>query len=61
MGKSIAEVHPELIKEWSKRNTPIEPSDVTYGSSKKYWWICKYGHEWQASPKTRHAGKYFLK
>ena len=30
MGKSFAELHPELIEEWSKRNTPIEPSDVTY-------------------------------
>ena len=57
MGKSFAEVHPELIDEWSDKNLPIMPSDVTYGSSKKYWWICKHGHEWQASPKTRHAGE----
>ena len=57
MGKSIAEAHPELTEEWSDRNSPTEPSDVTYGSSKKYWWICKHGHEWQASPKTRHAGE----
>ena len=57
MGKSFAEVHPELISEWSDRNAPIKVTDITYGSNKKYWWIGKCGHEWLASPKSRHVGE----
>ena len=56
-GNSFAEMHPELISEWSERNCPVKASDVTFGSQKKYWWVCSYGHEWLASPKTRHAGE----
>ncbi len=57
MGNTIYEVHPELIVEWSERNSPLSPSDITYGSNKLVWWIGRCGHEWQASPKSRHAGE----
>ena len=57
MGNTITEVHPELIVEWSERNSPLRPSDITYGSNKLVWWIGRCGHEWQASPKSRHAGE----
>ena len=50
-------MHPELIVEWSERNSPLSPSDITYGSNKLVWWIGRCGHEWQASPKSRHAGE----
>ncbi len=57
MGHSFAEIHPELIPEWSKRNAPVKATDITFGSNKKYWWIGKCGHEWLASPKSRHSGE----
>jgi len=39
-----AQSHPE-------KNGGVTPEQVTQGSGKKYWWICKEGpdHEWQAS------------
>ena len=57
MGISFAEKHPELASEFSERNLPLMASDITYGSNKKYWWCGKCGHEWLASPKSRHSGE----
>lgn len=57
MGKSFAETHPELAAEWSDRNLPITPDQVTYGSNKQYWWHGKCGHEWLTSVKARTSGE----
>ncbi len=35
MNNSLAEVHPELISEWSEKNLPLTPDDITFGSNKK--------------------------
>ena len=48
MNNSLAEVHPELITEWSEKNLPLTPDDITFGSNKKVWWKGACGHEWQA-------------
>ena len=32
MNNSLAEVHPELITEWSEKNLPLTPDDITFGS-----------------------------
>ena len=46
----LATTHPHILKKWNyKRNTEIAPQDVTAGSSKKVWWICEKGHEWEAT------------
>jgi hypothetical protein len=48
---------PELISEWdSNRNKNLSPFDVSYGSNKKVWWVCKKGHKWNASIKSRTKG-----
>ena len=57
MNNSFAAVHPELIEEWSDKNSPLTPEQITYGSNKRYWWKGKCGHEWQASAKSRSAGE----
>ena len=44
---------PELVPEWSEKNLPLTPDDVTYGSRKKVWWKCPKGHEYQASIASR--------
>ena len=49
MNNSLAEVHPELVSEWSKKNLPLTPDDITFGSNKKVWWKGTCGHEWQTS------------
>ena len=36
MNNSLAEVHPELVSEWSEKNLPLTPNDITFGSNKKY-------------------------
>ncbi|MBO4330541.1 MAG: zinc-ribbon domain-containing protein, partial [Oscillospiraceae bacterium] len=37
--------------------TIMPPVYKTYGSNKLVWWIGRCGHEWHASPKSRHAGE----
>ena len=34
MNNSLAEVHPELITEWSEKNLPLTPDDITFGSNR---------------------------
>ena len=57
MNNSLAEVHPELISEWSEKNLPLTPDDITFGSNKKVWWKGACGHEWQTSVKARSNGE----
>jgi very-short-patch-repair endonuclease len=57
--KSLAEIHPEISKEWHPyKNGTLSPYDVTPGSGKRVWWKCSKGHEWLAfiNNRTRGAG-----
>lgn len=55
----LATVSPEIAKEWNyERNGGLLPTDVTYGSGKRVWWKCEYGHEWMAPINTRVAQKH---
>lgn len=54
---SFAELHPELVKEWNfDRNGELTPDLVVAKSTKKVWWKCEKGHEWQAAIFTRANG-----
>ena len=45
----LATVYPKLAAQWNtERNGSLTPEMVTPGSSKKVWWKCGAGHEWQA-------------
>ena len=58
-GKSLAEVNPELAKEWHpSKNGYLTAYDVTAGTEKKVWWKCNKGidHEWEASIYNRSKG-----
>ena len=49
---------PDIAKQWNyKKNGDLKPSQVTYGSGKKVWWICDRGHEWESSINNRTMGK----
>ena len=43
-GQSLADLHPELIEEWSPNND-LTPWDYGKGSDKAVWWVCGKGHE----------------
>lgn len=57
MNNSLAEVRPELVPEWSEKNLPLKPDEITFGSNKKVWWRGACGHEWQTSVKARSKGE----
>ena len=42
--------HPKLANEWCyQKNEPYFPENFHAGSSKKVWWECENGHQWEAS------------
>jgi hypothetical protein len=53
----LATVNPTLAKEWHPtENGQLTPRDVRAGSTKKVWWTCIRGHEWQATISSRSGG-----
>ncbi|MCL2861787.1 MAG: zinc-ribbon domain-containing protein [Firmicutes bacterium] len=48
---------PNLVKEWHPTKNDLNPTDVSRGSNKKVWWLCKFGHEYQASISARTRGQ----
>jgi hypothetical protein len=50
----LATRYPEIAKEWNyDKNSPLLPTQVFPGSSKKVWWKCPKGHEYQTSINNR--------
>ena len=50
----LATLNPQLAKEWHPTlNGELKPSKVGPSSSKKVWWCCEKGHEWQATVALR--------
>ena len=47
---------PAVAKEWSPRNYPLLPSQVTPYANRKVWWRCEHGHEWETLISTRSYG-----
>jgi DNA-directed RNA polymerase subunit RPC12/RpoP len=55
--KSLLVVNPELADQWHPtKNGDLSPGNVAPKSSKKVWWRCKKGHEWQAVIASRFLG-----
>ena len=53
----LEKVNPVIAGQWHpSKNAGLTPKDVTSGSSKKVWWLCKSGHEWQATINNRTKG-----
>lgn len=56
-GNSLLERYPLIAKQWHPtKNGMIQPRFVNAGSSRKYWWLCQFGHEWQATVNNRAKG-----
>ena len=47
----------QLRKEWDFVRNTLDINRVTDGSNKKVWWKCNKGHSWEASVKSRTAGR----
>jgi hypothetical protein len=44
----------ELWEEWHPmKNGDLRPENLTAGSNRKVWWVCRKGHEWQAVVSNR--------
>ena len=53
----------ELITEWNyEKNQELKPQMFTKSSSKKVWWLCEKGHEWEAqiNKSSRGCGRPIL-
>jgi len=51
---SLFEAAPNLVKEWHpSANANLTPRDVKIDYPPKICWLCKEGHEWQATIKCR--------
>lgn len=50
----LATTHPAIAAQWHEtKNGALTPRTVVYGSSRKVWWQCEKGHEWQAPVVSR--------
>lgn len=53
----LLSVSPELAAQWDyENNDGLKPSEVTYRTTKYYWWRCAEGHSWKASVYYRQKG-----
>ena len=56
---SLFSISPDISSEWHpEKNGDLTPSDVTCGTGKKIWWLCKEcQHEWLTSGAQRKRGR----
>ena len=53
----LSNTHPYLLKEWDYKKNIISPDNITAGSDKKIWWICKNNHSFDAPVSKRTSGR----
>jgi hypothetical protein len=57
-GSGITVSGSPFITEWHPTaNAHLNPAEWATGNSTRVWWICRKGHEWQATFKSRFNGK----
>ena len=45
----LASHDPDIAAQWHpSKNGSLTPEQVTYGSTKRVWWLCPHGHEWKS-------------
>jgi len=55
--RSLAAKHPELLAELhTTRNQNLDPRKIAAGSTRRIWWRCQIGHDWQARVNDRSHG-----
>ncbi len=53
---SLAEIRPDLLKEWHPTKNEVSPYEIPVGSCLKAWWVCEKKHEWEAIVYSRNKG-----
>lgn len=55
--ESLQALFPQIAKDWfSTKNGTLTPGEVSPKSKNKVWWICAYGHQWEATIMSRVKG-----
>jgi hypothetical protein len=53
----LASQNPQLASEWHPtKNGSLFPNEINAKSGKKFWWLGKCGHEWEAQLSNRDNG-----
>ena len=53
----LASQYPRLAAQWHPtKNGSLTPDQIPPGTTRKVWWICEKGHEWQAGVASRVSG-----
>ena len=53
----LATQYPQLAIQWHPtKNGSLTPEQIPPGTTRKVWWRCEKGHEWQASVASRTSG-----
>lgn len=53
----LAAQYPQLAAQWHpSKNGSLTPDQIPPGTTRKVWWICEKGHEWQAGVASRVNG-----
>ena len=53
----LKSTHPQIAKEWSEKNYPLQPNEVNAKLRKIVWWHCrKCGNEWKSVINARVKG-----
>lgn len=45
---NIKYMFPDISKEWNYKKNLSKPEEYSHSAGNKVWWICQYGHEWEA-------------
>jgi hypothetical protein len=54
---SLSTLKPDIAKEWDfSKNHPLTPHNVSIGTEKKVYWICKKGHSYHCTIGNRVHG-----
>lgn len=54
----LATTDDVLCKEWDYEKNKVEPTEISRNSHNRAWWLCSYGHSWNAKICERtHEGK----
>ena len=44
----LATTDAVLCKEWDYEKNKVEPTEISRNSNNRAWWLCRYGHSWNA-------------
>jgi very-short-patch-repair endonuclease len=50
---NLQTLFPDIAAEWHPTKNKVKPNGVVPNYSKPIFWICKEGHEWEATPTNR--------